>query len=153
MRFPIYPLVLAVVFVLTTALSTNSQNVSVQKNFRYIIAGNVIDEIIRERKIIVLMDEDTFGPDSVKELFRLLDKRFPEPVKFFCGIYTSLDQLDTPEEADMPKDSGPQPRSPEDHHHRAIFIRGAENQIIRYTGKRADSTLTTIILKGTDRRG
>jgi hypothetical protein len=96
------------------------------------------------------MDENSFEPDTLKELFRLLNKRFPEPIAFICTVFTSLDQINTPEEADQPKHSASNEASKEDHHHRAILIRTEKNEIIRYTVAPGDYSLETIVLKGID---
>ncbi|MCM3872158.1 MAG: hypothetical protein ND895_15855 [Pyrinomonadaceae bacterium] len=36
----------------------------------------------------------------MRELFRLISKRFPEPDELRVGVFTALDQLPTPEEED-----------------------------------------------------
>jgi hypothetical protein len=96
------------------------------------------------------MEKDSFGPESLKELFRLLSKRFPEPALFVCFVNTSLDQLNTPEEEDQNKGLHKDQPELEGHHHRAVLIRSAENEIIRYTVASGDSSLKTIVLKGKD---
>jgi hypothetical protein len=129
------------------------QNTEMQARVRYIICGNVLrpapgpDAV---RNICVLMDEDSFGPESLKELFSLLSKRFPEPAVFVCSVKTSLDQLNTPEEEDNLMSLHKEEPHLVDHHHRAIFIRSADNEIIRYTAAPGDTSLKTIVLKGKD---
>jgi hypothetical protein len=99
------------------------------------------------------MKEDSFGPESLKGLFLLLSNRFREPAMFVCFVKTSLDQLNTPEEEDQLKGSHTNQPELEDHHHRAVLIRSAENEIIRYTVASGDSSLKTIVLKGKDPSG
>ena len=103
------------------------------------------------RNISVLMDENSLGPDTLEQLFRLLDKRFPEPDAFICTVFTSLDQINTPEEADRPKHSASNETSKEfDQHNWAILMRGAGNEIIRFTIGPGYRPLKTIVLKGKD---
>ena len=133
--------------------SSKSQTTLSQRSFRYIICGNWLmprPGPHAVRNICVLMEEDRFGPETLKELFRLIDKRFPEPVVFDCSVFTSLDQLDTPEEEDRPKPSETREAAREEHHHRAVLLRSAQNEIIRYTARPGDSSLRTIVLKGKD---
>jgi hypothetical protein len=129
------------------------QNTTSQRTFRYIICGNLLmpqPGPHAVRNICVLMDEGRFDPETLKELFRLLSTRFPEPVVFDCSVFTSLDQLATPEEQDRPRHSETREPTREEHHHRAVLLRSAENEIIRYTARPGDSSLRTIILKGRD---
>jgi hypothetical protein len=62
--------------------------------------------IIREsllhngRVVVVLIDSKHFSEVNLRGLFRLLSKRFPKPQELRIAVFTSLDQLPTPEEED-----------------------------------------------------
>lgn len=135
------------------SFSLTQETTKSEKDFRYIICGNELRPRPGPnavRNISVLMDENSFGPDTLKRLFRLLDERFPEPNAFICMAFTSLDQLNTPEEADQPKHSETNELAKEEHHNWAILMRGSGNEIIRYTAAPGLRPLITLVLKGTD---
>jgi hypothetical protein len=76
--------------------------------FRYVITRNAITEgsyypqgeKFRERGVDVLLDEKSFSESTLRQLFALISKRFPEPTKMYVNVYTSLDDMLTPEEGE-----------------------------------------------------
>ena len=67
-------------------------------SFRYVI---VFDGPLHNGRLVeVLMDPRTFSEKNLMQLFNLIAKRFPEPEELHAGVFTSLEQLPTPEEQD-----------------------------------------------------
>ena len=52
------------------------------------------------RVVAVLMDTRHFSEVNLRELFTLLSKRFPKPDELHVAVFSSLDQVPTPEEED-----------------------------------------------------
>jgi hypothetical protein len=63
------------------------------------------------RAIFVLMDQQSFNETNLKDIFRSVSGRFPKPAQLSITVFTSLQQLPTPEEQDymmrVPEDSLP----------------------------------------------
>ncbi|MEW5980511.1 MAG: hypothetical protein AB1898_32395 [Acidobacteriota bacterium] len=77
--------------------------------FRYVIFDNkVVDygESSTWREVGVLLDREAFSLDTLKELFRLVSRRFPSPPSLHVMVYTSLVDVPTPEESEIPGKSG-----------------------------------------------
>lgn len=70
--------------------------------FRYVIVYNEISETsYPTRSVEVLMDEGAFNEGNLKQLFQLLDKRFPSPERLTVTVNTSIKTIETPEERDI----------------------------------------------------
>jgi hypothetical protein len=69
-----------------------------QPPFRYVILKKTL--LHNGRVLIVLMEAEHFSEDNLRELFKLLSKRFPTPGELHVGVFTNLSQLPTPEEED-----------------------------------------------------
>lgn len=50
----------------------------------------------------MLLDREAFSEETLKKLFALLSKRFPEPKRMMVEVYTNLKQIPTPEEGRVP---------------------------------------------------
>lgn len=69
--------------------------------FRYVIVNSYF--LHNGRLVTVFMDHKSFSETNLRELFALLSKRFPKPDTLTVGVFTSLEQLPTPEEEDYAK--------------------------------------------------
>jgi hypothetical protein len=119
--------------------------------FRYIILSNDVGGYDKPtRSISVLLDEAAFSEGSLKQIFYLVSKRFPEPQRLEVWVSTSLWQLATPEEADMGviSERGYDPH--DDLHPSALLMRQDGNELFRYTPKAPYINMKTVILKGKD---
>lgn len=132
--------------------------------FRYVIVHNEV--IVNEhepsathRNVEVLLDVKAFSENTLRQLFVLLSKRFPSPDSLTVDVYTSLEQVDTPEERDAPQpifeSSGGNNKPGREElifrkHPYAILIRQDGNELLRYRHKIEKSRLRTIVLKGRD---
>ncbi len=121
--------------------------------FRYaIIVNDVEGGDSPYRSISVLLDEVSFSNETLKKLFYLMSKRFPEPQRLEVWVKTSLWDVPTPEEAD---EGGMSERDYDPHddlHPRALLIRQDGNELFRYTAnsKAPYVNMRTVILKGKD---
>ena len=74
--------------------------------FRYLIVADVteLEKYVNENKefrvIQVLMDDREFNEKNLRILFELLSTRFNDRPGLMVNVYTSLDQIKTPEEQD-----------------------------------------------------
>lgn len=135
--------------------STN-QDRPARSPFRYIIISNEVNNASDDpqnarRHVGVLLDERAFSVETLKELFNLVSIRFPQPDRLEVSVYTSLEQLSTPEERENRIwISGSNNNPSFDDYHRALFIRESGNELIRYSVNLPVRGLTTVILKGRD---
>ena len=82
---------------------------SPQSPFRYVITRSEITEgthypeggKFRARGVDVLLDEKSFSESTLKQLFALISKRFLDPAELHVSVYTSLDDMMTPEEGEF----------------------------------------------------
>jgi len=74
-----------------------------QTPFRYLIVKESL--VHNGRVVIVMFDIKHFTEGNLRELFRLLSRRFPKPDELHVGVITSLQQFPTPEEEDYEKSS------------------------------------------------
>jgi len=119
--------------------------------FRYVICENEIKSV-GERKITVLMDPTSFSEDNLKRLYYLVSQRFPDPASMSVWVNTSLWQVETPEEAEVPHISevGDDPHNNQFQY--ALLMRISGNEFFRYSSdeKPPYRRLKTVILKGRD---
>ena len=73
------------------------------------------------RFIEVLIDKKSYKKDNIIEIVTALSKRFKTPNTLYIDIYTSLDQVLTLEERDLPQTSGQ--NIPHKYTDDAVFIR------------------------------
>ena len=52
------------------------------------------------RYLLILIERDSFSEQNLRELFKLLNHRFPQPIEFDAYVEISLDNIQTPEEHD-----------------------------------------------------
>jgi hypothetical protein len=75
---------------------------SFRSSIRYIIIYNEVSKTTYPtRNVEILMEESAFNEENLKQLFELLDKRFPTPENLFVTVHTSIRTIDTPEERDI----------------------------------------------------
>ena len=124
--------------------------------FRYIIISNEVSNLSGDpkdanRTVSVLLDEKAFSEETLKEMFKLVSKRFPEPKRLDIWVYTSLEQLDTPEERDRGVISESDNNPVFDNYHRALFFRSQDgDEVFRYNPNPPNTNMKTVILKGRD---
>ena len=124
-----------------------------RRPFRYIIYLNEVGEDNgpqeRSRYLEVLLDRKAYSEKTLRELFHLLSERFPEPVDMDVQVFTSIEQVPTPEE--MGRGASEQPDNPwVEKHPSAFMIRRSENEIIRYFYRYPYRVEKTIVIKGED---
>ena len=124
--------------------------------FRYVIVFNeVIDDSGNPPKdayryVEVLLDEKAFSEETLKELFKLLSKRFPKPNAMHVEVSTNLEQVDTPEERQAGKMSEAPGNPALDRYPSALLIRQGGNELFRYTPTAPNTDMKTVVLKGRD---
>ncbi len=122
---------------------------SQRSQFRYIIVKNAL--LHDGRLLFVLIEEQPFSESTLRELFRLVSKRFPQPEELHVAVYTSLEQIPTPEEEDrdepLSSDRQPSRDMGVQKHASAVYIRWEGNESFIYV---LNGTEKTVILKGKD---
>ena len=96
--------------------------------FRYVIVHNEVDPAISKddeasRFVEVLLDGKSFSKENLIVLLKLISKRFPKPYILHINVFTSLEDLETPEERDQPKISGTDCSSCPEASDNAVFTR------------------------------
>jgi hypothetical protein len=101
----------------------------------------------RVRHVDVLLDPKSFSEESLRQLVSLLSKRFADPKNLLISIYTSLDDVLTPEEAEYisPPDSVVDLRTPK--YAWAFYIRNSDGEHFRYHTKEPGSIVKTVNLR------
>ena len=129
---------------------------SPESPFRYVITRSDITEgthypqggKFRARGVDVLLDEKSFSESTLKQLFALISKRFPDPAELHVSVYTSLDDMMTPEEGEFVAtnctlDLAKLKFSP------AFYTRDREREQFVYWSKVADGFFEkTVVLRG-----
>lgn len=123
--------------------------------FRYVIVSNEIidgrgDPKDAVRYVEVLLDDKSFNEETLRELFRLLSKRFPKPQVMHVEVSTNLEQVDTPEEREAGKISEAPTNPALDRYPSALLIRQGGNELFRYTPKPPNTEMKTVVIKGRD---
>lgn len=124
--------------------------------FRYVITRNQITDgtrypeggTARFRGIDVVLDAKSFSEVTLRQLLELISKRFPEPADLLVSVYTSLDDVSTPEEAEhiSPRGSLIELSAPE--YAWAFYIRNSESEHFSYDTKEPGSVVRTVKLRG-----
>jgi hypothetical protein len=126
-----------------------------RSQFRYFIIGNEVDSGAGDRRdarrsINVLLDDKSFSEANLKQLFRLLSKRFPKPAVLDVWVYSSMEVAPTPEEVEQPGMSEARwcDESFSDKFHWALYIRTKENEFFRYNPNPPKLEMKAVVLKG-----
>ena len=121
--------------------------------FRYVIVSNEGEGRRPKRGdgyryVEVLLDERAFSENNLKELFRLVSKRFSTPRALHVQVYTNLEDVETPEEKEKGKISET-PFDPNlERHHQAFYLRDDEgNEWFTYNPNPPDGETKKVILK------
>ena len=136
-----------------------NQNKRYCSPFRYVMISNEVSNLSGDpkdanRTVSVLLDEKAFSEETLKEVFKLVTKRFPEPKRLDVWVYTSLEQLDTPEERDRGVISESDNNPVSDNYHWALFFRSQDgDEVFRYNPNPPNTNMKTVILKGRDPHG
>ena len=139
----------------STADITQKRPERFRSPFRYAIVGNDIVNPTGHpedafRYVVILLDEKRFSENTLKSLFKLVSARFPTPRRLEVQVYTSLEQVETPEEHEQGKVSE-SPSDPNmDKYHWALFTRALDYELFRYNAKPPDPAMKTVVLKGKD---
>jgi hypothetical protein len=99
------------------------------------------------RKVRVMMDEKAFSEEAVRRLSAYISESFVKPRYMHVFFYTSVEQVDPFGPANISTAAPPDGYSK---HHRGIYIRTENDELIRITEKPTDLRLKTIILRGHD---
>jgi hypothetical protein len=132
-------------------LPTIRHQYSERLEFRYIIVSSTVnrdDPKLPVRIVEILLDEKKFSEDTLRKLYLLVSKRFPKPKDMQVWVYTSLDQIATPEEEGAPVASHiikEDPNAPK--HYKAFLLRRDGNELFWYYNLDGTES-TTIVLKG-----
>lgn len=129
-----------------------SQNIvnpgSQRSDFRYIIIKN---RLLRDgRLVFVMLDEESFSVATLKALFSLFSRRFPQPDELHVAVLCSLDQLLAPEEEDHEGSSFSDletRKSDPSKHPSAVYMRWKGNESFSFA---INGIENTVILKGKD---
>lgn len=131
-----------------------NQGNSYRSPFRYIIVSNDVrnDGLGPEdaqRSVSILLDEKAFSELTLAELFKLLSKRYPDPKWLNVWLYTSLEQISTPEEKDTSAEiSEPNSNRESDKHRWAFYVRKVDGrESYRYNTNPPTNRTKTVILK------
>lgn len=119
---------------------------SSRSEFRYLIFSNGL--LHDSRMVFVLLEEESFSEETLKKLFGLVSKRFPNPTELHVAVYSNLDQIPTPEEEDAEGSlSAEVPADPRTKKHRtAVYVRRQGSESFTYA---VNGTEKTVVLKGT----
>jgi hypothetical protein len=125
--------------------------------FRYVITWNKITEgtrypeggSLRSRGVSVLLDAKSFSEETLRRLLELLSKRFPDPDELLVSVYTNLDDVRTPEEAETPATGSMDLTAPK--YAWAFYIRNSESEHFSYHTKDPGSVVRTVNLRGKEK--
>ncbi len=151
-------LCLGLLLTVSIAGEVNNEQMAQRTNrspFRYVIVSNeVIDDSGTPPKdayryVEVLLDEKAFSENNLKELFKLVSRRFPKPRVLDVQVYTNLQDIETPEERESGKMSEA-PHDPSlDRYHQAFFTRDNDgNEWFTYNPNPPSSDRKKVVLKG-----
>ena len=151
-------LCLGLLLTVSIAGEVNNKQMAQRTNrspFRYVIVGNeVIDDSGTPPKdayryVEVLLDEKAFSENNLKELFRLVSKRFAKPKVLHVQVYTNLEDTETPEEREGAKMSEAPYDPPLDKYHQAFFLRDADGgEWFTYNANPPRTDTKKVVLKG-----
>jgi hypothetical protein len=90
-----------------------------------------------------------FSEEALTEVFKLLSKRYPDPKWLNIWVYTSLEQLSTPEEKDFSVSiSEPDSDQESDKYHWAFYVRKVDGrESYRYNARPPTNYTKTVIIK------
>ena len=120
---------------------------------RYVIYKNTINSTGNPhwRDLHVLLDRESLTEQGLKKLFWYIDRRFPDPNWLNVWVSTSLWQVYTPEESEMPSISGLGDDPHADLYPSAFLMRLEGNKIIRYTPEGPPyRKMKTVVISGVD---
>jgi hypothetical protein len=94
--------------ILGTGATTSFGQYRFRSPFRYVVVHNLAEPDRGKgdeprRFVEVLMDGKEFNKANLTTLFKLISKRYPRPMLLFINVFTSLADVQTPEERDEPK--------------------------------------------------
>ena len=113
--------------------------------FRYVIVENKTYTIAKSRRTLtVLLDPASFSEENLRELFALLSKRFPQPESLTAQVFTSMEQIPTPEESDLPQASEVSSNPEIGKYHWAVLVRTRSEEYFRYNPEPPQNTIKTV---------
>jgi hypothetical protein len=119
--------------------------------YRYAIVYNNLEEGTNvspsRRHLVILLDRKAFSKANLRDLFLRLSERFPSPIWMDAFVETSLEDVETPEENDLPRESEIQVDSSEGKSPLAVMQRSPSRRDITIWSPLASSRPYTIALK------
>ena len=120
--------------------------------FRYAIVSNEIIDVMGNgtgafRHVGILLDEKAFSEQTLRELFKLVSTRFPMPIRLDVQVFTSLEQVETPEEEAEGYESEMTDIPEANKYHNALFVRSQSEELIRYSDSLPVRGWKTVTLK------
>jgi hypothetical protein len=111
--------------------------------FRYVIVSNQFDPALgkgdkNRRFVEVLLDGKSFSKENLIALFKLVSKRFPKPNLLFVNVFTSLEDIETPEEREQGKTSETDDSNAPNQSDLAVFTRNGKNMFFYMYGANGD---------------
>ena len=104
---------------------------------------------IRLRGVDILMDANSFSEANLRQLVQLLVRRFPDPENLVVNIYTNLEDVPTPEEADfVPPPDSKVVGLTELKSAWAFYIRNRDGEHFDYDTKEPGVGVRTVTLRG-----
>ena len=124
-------IILFSIFGAAQTIQTNAKSEEFRSPFRYAIVSNKIDPAISRkdetrRFVEVLLDGKSFSKENLITLLKLVSKRYPKPHLLYVNVFTSLEDVETPEEREQSKISGSDNSSASNQSDLAVFIRTKE---------------------------
>jgi hypothetical protein len=128
---------------------------SIHSPFRYVITRNQITEGTRYpdrvklklRGVDVLLDAKSFSETTLRQLLSLLSERFPAPEYLRVDIYTNLEDVLTPEEAEAIQSPGSRMQFNDPKYAWATCKRNHDGERCDYHTKQPGATLQTITVR------
>ena len=155
-------ILLAIIFVFSDTSIAGGMGAPQQENkpspasaFRYAIVWNQVIEgkyhpfgtPYRFRGVDVLMDAKSFSEANLRELLRLVSKRFPDPEELQVDVYTNLEDVLTPEEAELPFPPGGKVPEPNLKYAWAFYFRYSDEERFEYCTREPGAPVVTVTLR------
>lgn len=117
---------LIAIIIMAAILPAAAQRVGQRDDYRYVIVTNRVSlpigpTDVTSRHLVVLAQSGNFNEKNLTLLFERLQCRFPDPATMSVQLFTSLEDVETPEEADGKTSESSRPPSV---HTRAVFLQG-----------------------------
>ena len=124
--------------------------------FRYIIFHHyvnnedyLVDHTKSRSSIEIFLQDKDFNEANLRILFGLVAKRYPAPIVLSVRVYTSIENILTPEEMDMPRPAHGPPNPDADKYHYSNYLRDKSgNEWFSYNPNPPATERKTVTIKG-----